>query len=349
MNEKTSESLLNRYQNGSETAAFEIHSRYETRLISLARNRLMGVLSSKIESEDIAQETMAAFFQLADQNNIRWEKEGDLWRLLAGIAINKVKQTFQHFSFQKRAIGKEVSLANAEKLDVTFLADRESAEEAIATLHELVEDMVINERPLMRTVLLMRLSGYSNEEIATRVGRSARTIRRLVDTLKAKVIVKNDLFDLFPTKIGLKDPRESTTVALTVDYANYHLLRMIGQGSFAKVYLARQISSGQLFAVKVIRKKWLGDVRVRTTFLKEVELLSKLNDHNVVKTFGAGELPNGGIFVVLERIQGTSLCKAANLATREQRSQWRLDLENVIERLHRLGIAHGDLRPAKTS
>jgi DNA-directed RNA polymerase specialized sigma24 family protein/predicted Ser/Thr protein kinase len=349
MNEKTSESLLNRYQNGSETAAFEIHSRYETRLISLARNRLMGVLSSKIESEDIAQETMAAFFQLADQNNIRWEKEGDLWRLLAGIAINKVKQTFQHFSFQKRAIGKEVSLANAEKLDVTFLADRESAEEAIATLHELVEDMVINERPLMRTVLLMRLSGYSNEEIATRVGRSTRTIRRLVDTLKAKVLGKNDLFDSFPTTIDSKFSRESMTVALSVDYANYHLLRMIGQGSFAKVYLARQISSGQLFAVKVIRKKWLGDVRVRTTFLKEVELLSKLNDHNVVKTFGAGELPNGGIFVVLERIQGTSLCKAANLATREQRSQWRLDLENVIERLHRLGIAHGDLRPAKTS
>lgn len=35
----------------------------------------------------------------------------------------------------------------------------------------------------------------------------------------------------------------------------YELGRMLGQGTFAKVYHARKISSGQSMAIKVINKK----------------------------------------------------------------------------------------------
>ena len=154
MDEKTSEILLNRYQSGSDSAAaFEIHSRYQTRLVSLAKDKLMGVLSAKIDAEDISQETFATFFALADRNEVRWQKQGDLWRLLAGIAINKVKQSFDHYSQQKRLAVRETQLST--------LADLAVGADSITALGELVEECVVNEKPLLRSILLLRLAGYT--------------------------------------------------------------------------------------------------------------------------------------------------------------------------------------------
>jgi len=255
MDEKTSETLLNRYQTGSDSAAaFEIHSRYQTRLVSLAKEQLMGVLRSKIEAEDISQETFAAFFALADRNEVRWQKQGDLWRLLAGIAGNKVKQTFAHYSQQKRLASDEVQ--------ITALTDPEIRSDSITALGELVEECVVNEKPLLKSVLLMRLAGHTTSEIADKLGRSI-------------------------------------PFANKVSYDDFHLQRMIGEGSFAKVYLAKQISLDRFVAIKAIRKRWLDDDRVRRTFEREVELLARTTDPNIVRTYGMGHLPNGGCFLVL--------------------------------------------------
>jgi serine/threonine kinase 38 len=36
---------------------------------------------------------------------------------------------------------------------------------------------------------------------------------------------------------------------------DYELLCVIGRGSFGKIYLVRELSSGQVFAMKVVKKK----------------------------------------------------------------------------------------------
>ena len=243
MKNNSSEKLLAGYTKGSTSESFDaslkIHARYQNRLILLAKKRLLGVLKSKIDPDDIAQEVFAAFFAMADQNEVRWKERGDLWRLLAGIAINKVKQQFEHYSTLKRDASAESQLPET----TSQIGDRDVIE-----LTELVEHVLESEKPLSTTVLNMRLAGFSFEEIAQQVGRSTRTIRRLLESLKAKLITDQEL------GIRLSENSATRPRIESVDYHDFHLLRMIGQGSFAKVYLAKQIDSGQLFAIKAIKR-----------------------------------------------------------------------------------------------
>ena len=149
-NKNTSEALLKRYLASSSQAPFLIHERYQTRLIQLARAQLMGVLKSKVDPEDVAQETFQAFFDLADRGEVRWQKNGDLWRLLAGIAANKTKQNFDFYSAAKRDIKAESS---NEKDDPTLVGEQESSQ----ALTELLEHILSSEKPLVRSVLELSL------------------------------------------------------------------------------------------------------------------------------------------------------------------------------------------------
>ncbi len=325
---RSSEKLFQRYKRGSETASVEIHTRYENRLICLARKRLLGVLQSKMDADDIAQETFATFFAMADRNEVQWRQRGDLWRLLAGIAINKVKQQFDHYSALKRDLRSESRLINPVD---AFNADAEQVKQ----LSELVEHVLASEKPLVETVLKLRLAGFAFEEIAEQVGRSTRTIRRLLESLKTKLITQQEF----------SGPCQSShAVRLEqAEYSDFHLLRMVGQGSFAKVYLAKQVSTGDHFAIKAIKKRWLKNLAARQTFFSEAKILMSLTDPSFVKTYGIGQLPNGGCFLVLQWIDGKPLSELIGTASLEDRSAWVEQVRHAVKRLHAANIIHGDI------
>jgi len=160
MKNNSSEKLLAQYVQGSPSesaaASIEIHSRYLNRLIALAQNRLLGILKSKVDADDIAQEVFVAFFAMADRDEIKWKERGDLWRLLAGIAINKVKQQFERYSTLKRDLRTESQLP----------VNVEVGERDVTELAELVDHVLSSEKPLVARVLNFRLAGFSFEEIA---------------------------------------------------------------------------------------------------------------------------------------------------------------------------------------
>ena len=160
MKNNSSEKLLARYLEGDPAESFDaslkIHARYQNRLILLARSRLLGVFRSKVDADDITQEVFVAFFEMAKRNEIRWKDRGDLWRLLAGIAINKVKQQHERFSTIKRNAHNESRLTT----ESSAVDERE-----IDQLAELVEHVLESEKPLVATILNLRLAGFSFEEI----------------------------------------------------------------------------------------------------------------------------------------------------------------------------------------
>jgi tRNA A-37 threonylcarbamoyl transferase component Bud32/DNA-directed RNA polymerase specialized sigma24 family protein len=337
----TSESLLNRYLASSSQAPFLIHERYQTRLLQLARAQLMGVLKSKVAPEDVTQETFLAFFDLADRGEVRWQKNGDLWRLLAGIAANKTKQQFDFYNAAKRDIKSESCHAQH---NMEIVSDQASSQ----NLTELLEHLLNSEKPLVRSVLELRLAGYNTSEIGERIGRSSRTVRRIIESLQAKLLADNELESGYLSDYGIRSKPESSVDSNLnnnlLDYNDFQLLRMIGQGSFAKVYLAKQISTGNLFAMKAIRKKWFSNLAARTGFAKEARLLNQLSDPNIIKFFGVGALPNKASFLLLELVEGKPILEAAKHAAPEMVSNWLQTIESTIEKVHESGITHGDLR-----
>jgi WD40 repeat protein/serine/threonine protein kinase len=119
----------------------------------------------------------------------------------------------------------------------------------------------------------------------------------------------------------------------------YELLRVLGQGGFSVVYLARHVATGELRAVKV---GLLADPR---RFEREVRLLRNLSGPYVVRYHEHGEL-HGQFWIAMTYLGEYTL--ADLIATRLTTEQALLLAEQVLRglaALHQSNVVHRDLKP----
>src|SRR5207245_11068471 len=93
--------------------------------------------------------------------------------------------------------------------------------------------------------------------------------------------------------------------------AAYEILAELGSGSFGRVYKARQRSTGQAVAIKVLRFG-RDDVPADVTnqserFRREMRLSAGLSHPNIVRLFDSGETEDGRLFAVFEYVPGSTL------------------------------------------
>ncbi len=179
----TSAELLGRYQRGDDKAADAIFHRYLERLTRLARTRLSSRLASRTDPEDVVLSAWRSFFVGARAGKYSLRRSGDLWRLLASITLHKVYHQARRHTAERRSVAIEQSL---ESLNNGFplAAEREpSPEEAIALADELEAVMFQLDREGQR-VLELRLQGESLAGIAEDIGRSERTVRRVLAQIR---------------------------------------------------------------------------------------------------------------------------------------------------------------------
>jgi RNA polymerase sigma-70 factor (ECF subfamily) len=171
-----SHELYRLYRDGRSDAATAIFDRYVARLIALVRGRVGAKLQRRVDAEDVVQSAYRSFFVHARGDGYEIAKSGDLWRLLAGIALNKLYGQIETHTAAKRSIRREdAALAAAASVE----APEPSAQEAAAIIEELqliLSDLTTEER----SALASRLQGLSIEEIGASIGKSQRTIRRLL-------------------------------------------------------------------------------------------------------------------------------------------------------------------------
>ncbi len=127
----------------------------------------------------------------------------------------------------------------------------------------------------------------------------------------------------------------------------------LGSGSFGRVYSARQLSTGQLVAVKVLRfpDDLSADAIQRQIerFQRETLLCAELAHPNIVALVDSGETEDGQLYVAFEHVPGGTL---ADLLAEEGRCKPREGLRLMIQVLdalaaaHRRSIVHRDLKPS---
>lgn len=126
------------------------------------------------------------------------------------------------------------------------------------------------------------------------------------------------------------------------------LVRHLGGGGFADVYLYEQKALGRRVAVKVLRAN-ASTEDVQRQFTAESRLMAALSDHiNIVTIHDASIAPDGRPYLVM------AYCPGLNLADRYKTQQMTVaevlsigvQLAGAIETAHRQGILHRDIKPA---
>ncbi|MGH0174364.1 UNVERIFIED_CONTAM: hypothetical protein FKN15_067825 [Acipenser sinensis] len=133
------------------------------------------------------------------------------------------------------------------------------------------------------------------------------------------------------------------------DPSQFELLKVLGQGSYGKVFLVRKIKgtdTGQLYAMKALKKATL-KVRDRVRSKMERDILAEVNHPFIVKLHYAFQT-EGKLYLILDFLRGgdlfTWLSKEV-MFTEEDVKFYLAELALALDHLHSLGIIYRDLKP----
>lgn len=112
-----------------------------------------------------------------------------------------------------------------------------------------------------------------------------------------------------------KDPTPSCKDAKD-DKASYRRLRLLGQGSFGKAFLARDLSNNELCVMKQVRVEKM-DVKARDTAVREAVALRRVRHPNVVR-FRQVFVRSGWLCLVMDFADGGDLCAAVKERARSK-------------------------------
>jgi len=118
--------------------------------------------------------------------------------------------------------------------------------------------------------------------------------------------------------------------------------KLLGQGGMGYVYLGFDEKLERQVAVKSIRPEHLKNKATQQRFVREAQILSKINHPFICQLYDYLETETGD-FLVLEYIQGQPLYKTP--LTETQKLQVLTDLATALAVAHEHGIVHRDLKP----
>jgi serine/threonine protein kinase/uncharacterized protein YecT (DUF1311 family) len=128
----------------------------------------------------------------------------------------------------------------------------------------------------------------------------------------------------------------------------YELIREIGQGGMAAVYLARHRATGRLVAIKAVRARYLDDPDAIRRFAREARTVASLDHPNIVRTEAIEQIGDRAVAIIMEHIGGGTvrdrLRDFGSLGAEESESILR-DVANALGYAHRFGIVHRDVKP----
>ena len=131
----------------------------------------------------------------------------------------------------------------------------------------------------------------------------------------------------------------------------YEILSRVGAGGFGVVYKARQLNTGQLVAIKMLKqdlREGSEDLETQVKrFTREMELIAVLNHPHIVALKDSGKVDDDWV-MILEYVEGTELAERITQGAMEPGLVKRVicqALEALIA-AHRRGVIHRDLKPS---
>jgi RNA polymerase sigma-70 factor (ECF subfamily) len=193
MSESTSfQQVMARLQAGDQDAAAEVFRRFANRLIGLARTHLDHRIRPKVDPEDVMQSALKSFFLRHADGQFDLSGWDNLWTMLVVITLRKCGHKVEHFRAAMRDVGREQAppppLSGEDSAASWEAVARDPSPQEAAMLAEAVEQVLLSlgdDRE--RQILELALQGSTTEEISKRVGRSERTVQRVLERVRERL------------------------------------------------------------------------------------------------------------------------------------------------------------------
>lgn len=132
----------------------------------------------------------------------------------------------------------------------------------------------------------------------------------------------------------------------TVLGGRYRLLRLLGEGGMGRVFLALDEQDEVEVAVKVLTDD-RPIPKAAARFEREAKVIARIEHDNVVRVSDVGESPRGGLYYVMEYLEGEEL--AETLERVGEMPWWRvrdiaLQICGALQAAHEQGVVHRDLK-----
>ncbi|HEY6529070.1 MAG TPA: protein kinase [Cellvibrionaceae bacterium] len=131
---------------------------------------------------------------------------------------------------------------------------------------------------------------------------------------------------------------------MTLHIPGYRIVRTLGKGGMATVYLAVQEIFERPVALKVMAQGLADDPAFGKRFFREARIVSQLVHPNIVTVFDVG-VHEGAYYLSMEYIEGQDLKQARKHLNLKQKIQAVQDIARALEFAAQKGYVHRDIKP----
>ncbi|WP_327002965.1 serine/threonine protein kinase [Dactylosporangium sp. NBC_01737] len=128
----------------------------------------------------------------------------------------------------------------------------------------------------------------------------------------------------------------------------YRVLRRIGSGAFATVWLGADDALDASVAIKVLADNWTYHADLRARFEEEGRIMRRADSPLLVRVLDVGELPDGRPYLVMPFAAGGTLADrlAAGPMPLPEALLVAADVARAVTELHAAGVLHRDVKPS---
>lgn len=181
--------LVERWRDGDEEAAGIIYSRYIQRMMRVVGGKIPDSMRARVHPEDVVQSVFRTVFRRMQNGEFTFSDDDDLWKLLVTVALNKArKQTTKNLA-ARRSINRETQLSEltVDESLLQHLSGQPNISDVVA-FRETLDGVLAQLDETGANIVQLRLEGFTQDEIAARLGITDRTVRRKLTTIRDIVL-----------------------------------------------------------------------------------------------------------------------------------------------------------------
>ncbi|MCZ7684902.1 MAG: serine/threonine protein kinase [Sandaracinaceae bacterium] len=125
----------------------------------------------------------------------------------------------------------------------------------------------------------------------------------------------------------------------------YRIVGPLGEGGMGVVYRARDERLGRQVALKTLPAARVGDAQARARLVREARAAAALEHPGIAQVYDVGETEDGGAYLVMELVRGTSLRRAMAALSRDRILELLEQIAHALDHAHANGVIHRDIKP----